>query len=490
MYLELTNILVVSTLSFLKINFAEASISAEVEQHLEMGKQLLGKRQYSDALLHFHAAVEKDPSNYLTYYKRATVYLGLGKPKSAIQDLNSVIELKSSFIGARVTRGEVFLKQGKLDEAHIDFENVLRINPDDEAVQHHYADVDRMREEVETAFQLKEAERYPEAIELLGNVIHSAPWSIELREMRADCYIAVGDLMKAIGDLKPTTKLRADNTEAHMRLSELYYKLGEADESLIQVRECLKLDPDHKKCYPHYKRVKKLSKQITSLNTFFNEEKHEECIEKANAVLKSEPKEFNFVHYAKSKLCSCMGKAGQSKEAIDVCSEALSLIPDDVLVLCDRAEAYITEEMLNEALQDFQTASQYDENSKRAQEGIKKVNRLLKQSNRRDYYKILGVKRTANKRDIIKAYRKQARKWHPDQFQEVDRKKAEKKFIDIAAAKEVLTDIKKREMFDKGEDPLDPESQQGGGFNPFEQGFHPGGGHGFENGYSFKFHFN
>lgn len=54
---------------------------------------------------------------------------------------------------------------------------------------------------------------------------------------------------------------------------------------------------------------------------------------------------------------------------------------------------------------------------------------------------MLPVLRNANKQEIIKAYRKLAQQWHPDNFQsEADKKEAEKKFIDIASAKEVLTD--------------------------------------------------
>ena len=51
------------------------------------------------------------------------------------------------------------------------------------------------------------------------------------------------------------------------------------------------------------------------------------------------------------------------------------------------------------------------------------------------------VRRTARKKEILKAYRKLAMKWHPDKYEaEEDKKKAEKIFMDIAAAKEVLTD--------------------------------------------------
>lgn len=54
---------------------------------------------------------------------------------------------------------------------------------------------------------------------------------------------------------------------------------------------------------------------------------------------------------------------------------------------------------------------------------------------------ILPPLRNAKKQEIIKAYRKLALQWHPDNFQnEEEKKKAEKKFIDIAAAKEVLSD--------------------------------------------------
>jgi DnaJ family protein C protein 3 len=109
----------------------------------------------------------------------------------------------------------------------------------------------------------------------------------------------------------------------------------------------------------------------------------------------------------------------------------------------------------------------------------------LKQSQKRDYYKILGVKRTATKSEINKAYRKLAVKWHPDQYKGEDKTNAEKKFIEIAAAKEVLSDPDKRAKFDAGEDPLDPEAQGGGGGG---WPFHPGGFGG--QGFQFKFHFN
>jgi DnaJ-class molecular chaperone len=67
--------------------------------------------------------------------------------------------------------------------------------------------------------------------------------------------------------------------------------------------------------------------------------------------------------------------------------------------------------------------------------------------NYKDYYAILGVPKTAAAKDIKSAYRKLARKWHPDANPE-NTKEAEEKFKDIQEAYEVLSDTEKRSKYD------------------------------------------
>ena len=65
----------------------------------------------------------------------------------------------------------------------------------------------------------------------------------------------------------------------------------------------------------------------------------------------------------------------------------------------------------------------------------------------KDYYKLLGVERNAGKDEISKAFKKLARKYHPDM--NPDNKEAEDKFKDINEAYEVLKDEEKRKLYDQ-----------------------------------------
>ena len=82
-----------------------------------------------------------------------------------------------------------------------------------------------------------------------------------------------------------------------------------------------------------------------------------------------------------------------------------------------------------------------------------------------DYYRLLGVERTASKEDIKRAYRRAAKKYHPD-LNKDDAKAAEEKFKQVSEAYEVLADDEKRRIFDQyGAEGLKQQVWGGQGFD-------------------------
>ena len=97
---------------------------------------------------------------------------------------------------------------------------------------------------------------------------------------------------------------------------------------------------------------------------------------------------------------------------------------------------------------------------------------------KRDYYEVLGVAKNADEKTIKKAYRKMAKKYHPDT--NVGNPDAEKKFKEVTEAYSVLSDPEKKKMYDQfGHAAFDQSaggSYQGSGFGNGFQGFKSGPG--------------
>eukprot|EP00435_Cladocopium_sp_Y103_P011737 s312_g3.t1 len=77
------------------------------------------------------------------------------------------------------------------------------------------------------------------------------------------------------------------------------------------------------------------------------------------------------------------------------------------------------------------------------------------------YYEVLGVAKDADDRQIKKAYREKALKWHPDKNPE-NREEAEKRFREVAEAYEVLSNADRRRQYDSGSGDFAQGFAQGG----------------------------
>lgn len=89
-------------------------------------------------------------------------------------------------------------------------------------------------------------------------------------------------------------------------------------------------------------------------------------------------------------------------------------------------------------------------------------------SQKRDYYEVLGVSKTATKDEIKKAYRKLAMQYHPDK--NPGNAEAEAKFKECSHAADILMDDQKRSMYDRMGHSAEQGGMGGGGFGGFQGG--------------------
>lgn len=165
------------------------------------------------------------------------------------------------------------------------------------------------------------------------------------------------------------------------------------------------------------------------------------------------------------------------KKAQPYCDEALTHNPNCLPALIGKATRELDSDDFEPAIHTLNQAKEHHPQSQKVQELLQKAQTLLKRSKQKDYYKVLGVSRDSDEREIKRAYRKLVVQHHPDKAaqQGVSPEEAQKKTATLNEAYEVLSDPELKARFDRGDDPND-QSQQGG--NPFQGspfGFGAGG---------------
>jgi DnaJ family protein C protein 3 len=118
------------------------------QQYLSEGSSYLTSGKLNDALISFDAAIRKfdlymfvvdtnlsikgmEPDNYLSYFKRATTYLTLGRNNAAAEDFTKILSLKPEFDKALLQRARIYVKDGNFELAIRDLENYLMNKPHD-----------------------------------------------------------------------------------------------------------------------------------------------------------------------------------------------------------------------------------------------------------------------------------------------------------------------------------------------------------------------
>ncbi|KAH3749107.1 hypothetical protein DPMN_183598 [Dreissena polymorpha] len=256
----------------------------------------------------------------------------------------------------------------------------------------------------------------------------------------------------------------------------LYYQ-DNIDKAFSHFQQVLRLAPDHQKARETYRKAKQLIAKKEEGNKVFRAGNFEEAYKIYTEALEIDPNN----KFTNSKLycnrATVCTKIGKNEQSVEDCTKAIELDDTYLKAYMRRAKSYMDMEQYEEAVRDYEKILQLDktrENKRLLQEAKLE----LKKSKRKDYYKILGVSKTATDDEIKKAYRKRALSHHPDRHSHDT-----VEFKEVGEAYSVLSDQKKRTRYDQGHDMEDLDGFGGGGFNNIDpnlifQSFFGGGGGG------------
>eukprot|EP01027_Heterolobosea_sp_BB2_P001915 GEZU01002859.1.p1 GENE.GEZU01002859.1~~GEZU01002859.1.p1 ORF type:complete len:555 (-),score=203.46 GEZU01002859.1:88-1752(-) len=435
-------------------------------------------------------------------YKRAEIYYLQKKYAYALIDLRSMLTLRDDSVQGHVLRGRIHTKMGEFQEALKDFQNAhTHSSGKNKEANDMIPVLTKAVDEYNQANNALARKDFRLCMSILSTLLSThARESVSLRLKRAECALGAKDQSELRSELNRVLSGDQKNTEALHIYSKSLYHLGAVEEALSYSKQCLRLDPEHSKCKSLMKSIKKNEKTFAQAEEAYNARDFARSTTLYEQYLKDVQDPYN-ANAARYHLCDSYLQQKDADSAIRVCS----LIIDEadalgheanaefvVQSIIARAEAHILKDDLESASRDAQKGLERDQNSQQVRQLQAKIERLKKLASRKNYYKILGVEKTADKREVKTAYRKLALVYHPDRYpteetKNMTREEAENKFKDIAEAYEILSDDEKRAKYDNGEDVNGPQHQGGGGhpFNAHPFFFQQGGG--FQH---FEFRFN
>lgn len=441
---------------------------------------------YNKAIGFYSKCIKLEPSNIQNYYKRFRVYSKMQKYSQALSDLDSALELDPKFSQALGRRAKLNLQLGNFETAIKDANDLIKVDKDSSIAKSVITDSNTCIELVKQAENLFQNNIFDQAKDIYNKLLEIATYNTNYRHKKCECLLRQGDYYSILNEASILLKYDKDDLYALNIRGDAHFNLGEYEMATRHYRQCLLSDPEYKKCKEAMKLVKSFTKNLEKVEQAINNQQYNEGIESINKLLNLKITSNENVKKIVKLQCKLYSKMKNKKQTMEYCEKAISLDSKDIDSAILIGDLYMEEENYEEAVRAYKRAQDMDNENQQAREKVQKAETALKQSKQKNYYKILGVSRTASQKEIKKAYRKKALENHPDKVSEDKKEAAVKRFQDIGEAYEVLSNPESRGKYDRGEDPLHEQQQPQQG-SPFT--FHFGGGQGFNFGQGGNFHF-
>jgi DnaJ family protein C protein 7 len=433
----------------------------------EQGNAQFKNNNYAAAADYYTRGIQLNQHEPVLYSNRGTCMKLLGKYKEAINDYNKAIQLNPKNTKNLRKLSTVYILLGDFGHAQLLLEKCCNLETSDSSHTYELNKVKKMVEEYDKVNEKFNEKKWDDCEEKSKKLLEDAPHFIELQKIYIQTLLELCKFKEVIDYInnKINSDVKYKNWEFNYFLSKAYYFKGDYDLAKNEINKLLKQGITEEKLTKLKQHVETINDSKIKANNLFKEGKYDEAINEYTKLLEFDPENKNFISIILTNRALCYKKQGKNMEAMKDADDAIQNNPNYSTAYIRRALIYEEFKMFDDAKADLSKAKELDPSNPKIEGYINEANQKADQSKNRDYYKILGIDRNASPDEIKKAYRKLALKYHPDRNSESEQSKkiAQRKFEDVSDAYSVLSDPKKKQMFDQGIDPLNPEVASGGG---------------------------
>ena len=463
-------------------------VYASAAEAKALGNEKYKAGKYFEAIDMYTRAIEMEPEEPMYLNNRAAAYVMVNRFSNGLNDAKRAIALDATNPKYSLRAAKCALSLGRRSDAERYYGEVLQLDAQNATALRELQQLKQISNLSRSAMDAMSSGQYNNAISLMDRALALAPSDTKLVLLKAEAYLGLGKMGETDRITAAILRENGNNTDALCVRGMALFKLGDLEKAQKHFTLALRGDPDHKRARSELKTVKKITQAKEAGNEAFKGRRYKEAVDLYTEALNMNIECPPFVaklHYNRALCTSRLG--GDTESAIADCTAALDADPSYTKALLKRAALRLDAEEFEAAVRDFEEAAEQEPSNRDIRQQLRNAKIELKKSKRKNYYKILGVAKTATSSEIKKAYRKLAMTCHPDRVQGDEAKeKAEAKFKEIGKPYAILSDPEKRQQFDNGHDMEEGDGGGGGGPGGFAGGIDPamfaqmfGGGGGF-----------
>ncbi|KAF5222988.1 putative TPR-repeat-containing chaperone protein DNAJ [Trypanosoma cruzi] len=433
--------------------------SAQWTELREEGNKAFKAGSFDTAILRYTQAIEVNPKEPALFSNRSAAHFKKGDFEAAAQDAEAAITVDKTFSKAYSRLHNAYCNLGRFQEV------AQRLNEGVEALKSSGASKEEIRHVHELYLNAEEGSK---AIENGQRFLEERDFAAAERCLAStarsfpDCAPVAFIFGEARAPQQPEEVNRAlvrfaqkheeDPSYLYVRALSNYYR-GQDGFKVAQgiLRQALELDPDNRKASALLKMIRVMESQKERGNAAYREKRYRDAINAYTTAIELDLTNVRMVATLRANQAAAKMELKEYSSALLDCEFAIQNGVNSAKLYARRARIHEALNNYDDALRDIQKASEMDGSYQRE---FQRTKASSKKAMRKDYYKILDLPpNESDDAQIKRAYKKACLRWHPDKWANAgpeEKTHAEKMFKDVGEAFSILSDAKKKRMYDNG----------------------------------------